>query len=265
MSIILGDCIQEMSKLPSQSIDMILTDLPYGTSACSWDTVIPFQPMWEQFKRLIKDNGAIVLTASQPFTSALVMSNLDMFRYSMVWEKDRPSDFGNANIKPMRYHEDICIFYKHTPPYTKHFKKRNGSGSERVKYPCKNGIHEGRKNEHRYGCKEQVKTYDEEKINGTVISIPIEIRVTGQHPTQKPVALFEYLIETYTLEGATILDCCAGSGTVAVACIKLNRNYIVIEKEEKYIQMIKERVSKTTVPLFALNANQKSSNEVEQK
>lgn len=236
-----------MPKIPDGSVDMILCDLPYGTTACKWDVIIPFESLWKEYERIIKDNGAIILTASQPFTTMLIMSNMELFKYTMVWVKDRPSDFGNANIKPMYYHEDVCVFYKSTPPYNKQFIKRSGSGSQRMKYPVNIGVQEGHQNEHGYGTKPMKKKYKEDglKICGTVITIPIERRVSGQHPTQKPVALFEHLIKTYTNENELILDNCIGSGTTAVACINTNRNFIGIELDEEYHKMAVDRVSKT--------------------
>jgi site-specific DNA-methyltransferase (adenine-specific) len=230
--VICGDCLIEMQKIPDKSIDMILCDLPYGTTACKWDTIIPFEPLWEQYKRIIKDNGAIVLTASQPFTSALVMSNIKMFKYEWVWDKTRGVDFLNANIKPLGSHENIVVFYKSKPTYnpqhwfSKPYKKTpNGTLSDN------------------YGDRG---TAYSESIDGkrkplTIISIPRDgDRV---HPTQKPVALFEYLIKTYTNEGDLVLDNCAGSGTTGVACKNLNRNYILIEKEKEYIDIINKRLS----------------------
>lgn len=242
--IIQGDCLEEMGKLPDKSIDMVLCDLPYGTTACKWDHVIPFEPLWKEYKRLIKDRGAIVLTASQPFTSALVMSNPGMFRYELVWEKDRPSDFGNANIKPMRYHENILIFYFNTPIYNKSYVERSGSGAARCGYIVKNGVHDGHQNDHKYGTKPQEKFYsEEEKIAGSIIKIPIECRKTGQHPTQKPVALFEYLIKTYTNEGDLVLDNCIGSGTTAVAAKRTGRHFIGIELSEEYCEIARKRIA----------------------
>jgi site-specific DNA-methyltransferase (adenine-specific) len=252
--IIHGDCLDIMPTLADKSVDMILCDLPYGTTACKWDTIIPFEPLWAQYKRLIKDNGAIVLTASQPFTSALVMSNQAMFRYEMVWEKDRPSDFGNVNIKPMRYHENILIFYTNTPQYNKSYVERSAGGQARNCYVVKNGVREGHSNEHQYGTKPQEKFYPKtKKVAGSVIKIPIECRKTGQHPTQKPVAMFEYLIKTYTNEGDTVLDNCAGSFTTAIACINTNRKYICIEKDEKYFEIGKNRIVNHQPLLQAVN------------
>ena len=230
--IIHGDCLEVMPTLPDKSIDMILCDLPYGTTACKWDTVIPFEPLWLQYKRLIKDNGAIVLTASQPFASALIMSNPDMFKYEWIWDKRLPSGFQVAKYRPMQRHENIIVFATGTPNYNPIMteqKPRTGkvyskSDSSPLKYD--DGI---------------LKNYD--KKNPQSI-IEFYKRDAGMlHPTQKPVALFGYLIETYTNEGETVLDNCAGSGTTAIACLNTNRNYILIEKEKEYIDIINNRIA----------------------
>jgi len=220
-----------MPKLADKSIDMILCDLPYGTTSCRWDTIIPFEPLWEQYKRIIKDNGAIVLTASQPFTSALVMSNIKMFKYEWIWEKTIASNFMLSKKQPQKKHENILVFYKNQPsinlqmetgkPYSDNIRKRTVGihNSETIKKAIEN---KGT----RYPSTVQ-------KINS--IS-------QGLHPTQKPVALFEYLIKTYTHEGDLVLDNCAGSGTTGVACKNLNRNFILIEKEQEYIDIINKRL-----------------------
>ena len=233
MELIQGDCLEIMPSIPDKSIDMILCDLPYGTTACKWDTVIPFEPLWEQYKRIIKDNGAIVLTASQPFTSALVMSNPKMFKYCWVWIKTKASGHLDAKNKPMKKHEDILVFgNKGFPNY----------------YP--QGLIDG---EFKTGRNVDMKgrVYSQYKNHGTskkgnypktTLEIANPSNKGNLHPTQKPVALFEYLIKTYTNEGDLVLDNCAGSGTTGVACKNLNRNYILIEKEPKYIDIIKKRI-----------------------
>jgi site-specific DNA-methyltransferase (adenine-specific) len=228
--VICGDCLEVMKDIPDKSIDMILCDLPYGTTACKWDVVIPFEPLWEQYKRIIKDNGAIVLTASQPFTSALVMSNIKMFKYEWIWVKSRPNGFLDANRKPMKKHENILVFYDKLPIY-------NPQGIILKDKPNKNtGV------ENVYG---KVKKGYEGKV--TYTNYPNSIldfasNTNEFHPTQKPVALFEYLIKTYTNEGDLVLDNCAGSGTTGVACKNTNRNYILIEKEPEYIDIINKRL-----------------------
>lgn len=229
-----GDCLELMKIIPDGSIDMILCDLPYGTTQNKWDTIIPFEPLWENYKRIIKDNGVIVLTASQPFTSSLIMSNPKMFRYDMVWHKPLGSGFLNAKKMPLRNHESIIIFYKKLPTYNPIMRK----GVMRTKGRKKDWSSEN------YGTyKPQQQTSDTYYPN-SILSISNSDRNTN-HPTQKPVALFEYLIKTYTNEGDTVLDNCAGSGTTAEACINTNRNYILMEQEQKYIDIIKTRLNIT--------------------
>lgn len=241
---ILGDCLEEMPKIPDKSIDMILCDLPYGTTACKWDTIIPFEPLWAQYKRIIKENGAIVLTASQPFTSALVMSNPKMFKYELIWDKNYGGAPGTAKYRPMPSHESILIFGNGKLTY--HAQMREGKpykdkrSGERAKI---NG------NEHKLGYKNN---FD---ITNAGIRFPLSVvkiqkfNEKGQHPTQKPVALFEYLIKTYTNEGDTILDNCAGSGTTAIAARNLNRNFILIEKEPEYFEIINRRLNQVATAI----------------
>lgn len=239
-----GDCLEIMPTLPDKSIDMVLCDLPYGTTACKWDTIIPFEPLWLQYKRLIKDNGVIVLTASQPFTSALVMSNPVWFKYEWIWYKNQPSGFALANKQPMKTHENILVFYNQQPKYNKQLtfsritdrqlnkKNKRGTGKE-------NGA---------YGNLSNTDFRDavlSENVNPrSVLEFNIEARSKGTlHPTQKPVSLFEYLIKTYTNEGDTVLDNCAGSGTTGVACFNVNRWFILIEKNAGYCEIIRQRLA----------------------
>ena len=229
--VICGDCLEAMKDIPDKSIDMILCDLPYGTTACKWDTIIPFEPLWEQYKRIIKDNGAIVLTASQPFTSALVMSNIKWFKYCWYWDKVRGSNFATVNIRPFNSCEEIAVFYNKQPTY----KPQKEIGKP---YKQKQGY---------VGEAKQTGLNKKEVITiNTGDRFPLSIlrfsKQNGIHPTQKPVALFEYLIKTYTNEGDLVLDNCAGSGTTGVACKKLNRNYILIEKEPEYCKIAEERL-----------------------
>jgi site-specific DNA-methyltransferase (adenine-specific) len=244
-----GDCLELMKDIPNGSIDMILCDLPYGTTACKWDTVIPFDELWKQYKRIVKDNGVIVLTASQPFTSSLVMSNPDMFKYELIWEKSNPTGMIMANIRPMKYHENIAIFYSKQPTYNKQMMERtnktvasmiknNNNFSSSNSDSCLSGKIEY--------TKISAKQYEPNLKNpSSIIKInsirPISKEYSG-HPTQKPVALFEYLIKTYTNEGDLVLDNCAGSGTTAIACLNTNRQFIVMEKEQNYYDIILKRV-----------------------
>lgn len=239
--IICGDCLELMPSIPDKSIDMILCDLPYGTTACKWDQVIPFEPLWKEYKRLIKDRGAIVLTASQPFTSALVMSNPGMFKYSWIWKKSQGTNFINVQNAPMKYHEDILVFSNGTIA--------NCSASRMVYFP-QNVRPSTRKR----------KNYDQtgttlgnrpsrqggfiQKYEGYPTSI-LEFPNDGDktHPTAKPVALFEYLIKTYTNEGDLVLDNCIGSGTTAIAAQNAGRHFIGIEKEPKYVEIARERIA----------------------
>jgi len=226
-----GDCLDIMPLIPDKSIDMILADLPYGTTACKWDTIIPFEPLWKQYKRIIKDNGAIVLTASQPFTSALVMSNPDWFKYEWIWEKSHPTGFASSKYNPLKYHESVLIFCEgktvYNPQMTK--GKPNHSMGKIV-----NG---GQiKSESQVNITAIQSQQSENKFPKSVqkFSNP---RFKGMHPTQKPVALFEYLIKTYTNENDLVLDNTMGSGTTCLAAKELNRKFIGIEKEPKYYEI----------------------------
>ena len=248
--ILLGDCLELMKDIPNGSIDMILCDLPYGTTACKWDTIIPFDKLWGQYERIIKPNGAIVLTASQPFTSALVMSNINLFKYELIWEKSNPTGMGQANKRPMKYHENICVFYKSQPTYNKQMIPRTDNT---VKSMIKNGgkfnvsnTMSGNQQSIAYKDINANRYSETEKNPSSVIKInsirPISKEYLG-HPTQKPIPLFENLIKTYTNEGDLVLDNCAGSGTTAIACLETNRKYIVIEKEEEYYKKGLKRIN----------------------
>jgi site-specific DNA-methyltransferase (adenine-specific) len=221
-----------MPMLADKSVDMILCDLPYGTTACKWDTIIPFEPLWKQYKRLIKDNGAIVLTASQPFTSALVMSNPVDFRYSMVWQKEQATNFMFLKKQIGKVHEDILIFYQAQPIYNPQMitgmKPSNTGSKNQVKSHFLNG-----------GTPKREGSTDRFPIS----ILKIDRNRDGLHPTQKPVALFEYLIRTYTNEGDTVLDNCAGSGTTGVACLNTGRKFILIEKDAGYCEIIRRRIA----------------------
>ena len=231
-----GDCLEIMPLIDDKSIDMILCDLPYGTTACKWDAVIPFKPLWEQYKRIIKDHGAIVLTASQPFTSALVMSNPGWFKYEWIWEKTIGTNFALVNKQPSKKHENVLIFYKKQPIYNPIMQVGKPYKDVRRKIERTVGVWGG-------------KTMDKKPINNEGFRYPSSVQSFSNgnnktvHPTQKPVALFEYLIRTYTNENNTVLDNCAGSGTTGVACKNLNRKFILIEKEEKYCQIAEKRIN----------------------
>lgn len=236
----LGDCLTLMKDLPDESIDMILCDLPYGTTSCKWDSVIPFDKLWAQYERLIKPNGAIVLTASQPFTSALVMSNIKLFKHEWIWVKNRGSNFASLKYQPMKEHESVLVFSKSTPKYTPILEARSEGGKSRSKYivkPSNTGKREA------YGGIEAKKDRELDpdlRQPKTLQKFNTEV---GLHPTQKPVALFEYLIKTYTDEGDLVLDNCAGSGTTGVACVNTGRCYLLMEKDPVYFQTIKDRLN----------------------
>jgi len=241
-----GDCLVEMNKIEDKSVDMILCDLPYGTTACKWDTIIPFDKLWEQYERIIKPNGAIVLTASQPFTSALVMSNPTLFKYQWVWVKSKKTGFTNGKNRPLSQHEDVLVFSKaNVANGSKIMMKYNPQGLQplgKVRKGDKNKSI-GDTNGQKYYRPSQSKDYVQEFTNypTTVLSVASEGKI--MHPTQKPLALMEYLIKTYTNEGETVLDNCMGSGTTGVACKKTGRHFIGIEKDEKYFEIAVSRVS----------------------
>jgi site-specific DNA-methyltransferase (adenine-specific) len=228
-----GDCLELMKDIPDGSVDMILCDLPYGTTACKWDSIIPFEPLWEQYNRIIKKHGAIVLTATQPFASALVMSNPKGFKHEWVWDKVRPSGFQVAKYKPMQRHENVLVFT---------------SKGERVNYfPIMELRDKPVKGRVASSSESSPLKYSDGKTRIYTHKNPQSIIVFSKpnrtiHPTQKPVALFEYLIKIYTKEGETVLDNCMGSGTTGVACKNLNRNFIGIELDEEYFKIAKERI-----------------------
>ncbi len=232
-----GDCLDWLPQVEDKSVDMILCDLPYGTTACKWDTIIPFEPLWEQYERIIKDNGAIVLTASQPFTSALVMSNPRIFKYEIIWDKVNISNPMLAKKQVLKSHENILVFYKKQPTYnpqmTRGVKwKRGGSGA---------------KNSESKFMQQNIKR--ECKDDETDLKYPKSIQVFSNanrtnkvHPTQKPIELMEWIVKTYTNENETVLDNCIGSGTTAVAAINTNRNFIGIEREWEYCEIANKRI-----------------------
>jgi site-specific DNA-methyltransferase (adenine-specific) len=230
--LLLGDCLDWMSKIPDKSIDMILCDLPYGTTACKWDTIIPFEPLWNQYKRIIKTNSVIVLTASQPFTSALIMSNPKLFKYCWVWDKKNISNPFLARYQPLKQHEDICVFggKNYYPIMEKREKPR--------KYKDKYG---GGESFNKKGTGEKEYTL-EEKYPKSILEFTNAEQKGKLHPTQKPVELFEYLLNTYSKENEIVLDNCAGASTTAIACKNLNRRWICIEKEQKYCEISKKRI-----------------------
>ena len=237
-----GDCLEVMKDIEDKSVDMILADLPYGTTACKWDTIIPFEPLWEQYKRIIKDNGAIVLTASQPFTSALVMSNPKMFKVAIVWNKKKAGNFVQGNIQPLKIHEDVLIFYSKQPTYNP--QKTLLDKPQKVRNGAKN--RQDRKEAGGFGGTViySDKFEADKKLPTTIVEISKDNYGKNVfHPTQKPVALFEYLIKTYTNEGDLVLDNCMGSGTTEKKKKNLNRNFIGIELDPDYFKIAEKRIN----------------------
>lgn len=234
---VLGDCLEVMKTIPDNYFDMILCDLPYGTTACKWDSIIPFDELWVQYNRICKIDGAIVLTASQPFTTKLIASNFENFKYLLIWDKIIPSGMTFAKYQPMRQHEDIAIFGNGKIKYNPQMILRDK--------PIKAGGMSKGEASSSVGFKSLKKTY--EYKNPTSILRFQKVRKGSLHPTQKPVELFEYLIKTYSNEGDVVLDNCAGSGTTAIACENTNRKWVCIEKEEKYANLAVERILKHKV------------------
>ena len=227
-----GDCLEIMKEIPDKSIDMILCDLPYGTTACKWDTIIPFEPLWELYERIIKDNGAIVLFAKQPFTTLLINSNIKKFKYSLIWKKDNHDNPLMAKRRFLNITEDICIFYKKQCTY-------NPQGIIKINKITKQGRGKSlsQKNERK-------SEYVQEYSNYPKNILEFKRDLPNIHPTQKPVALLEYLIKTYTNEGDLVLDNCMGSGSTGVACVNTNRSFIGIELDKEYFEIAKQRIEK---------------------
>lgn len=233
-----GDCLEVMKDIEEKSIDMILCDLPYGTTACKWDCVIPFEPLWEQYNRIIKDNGAILLFGSEPFSSFLRMSNLKMYKYDWIWDKKTGLGFLDSKYRPLKQHEIISVFGKGGVS--------NGSKIQMKYYP-QGLIKTTKKNSNSKSNILNSEPKQRKELNTEYTNYPKTIitfsRVSGLHPTQKPVDLLEYLIKTYTLENETVLDNCMGSGSTGVACINTNRNFIGIEKDDRYFEIAKNRIT----------------------
>jgi site-specific DNA-methyltransferase (adenine-specific) len=239
MNLMLGDCLERMKEIPDGSVDMILADPPYGTTNCKWDSVIPLELMWEQLKRVIKPNKAIVLFGSQPFTSLLVASNLKMFKHEVIWFKNTPTGMAQASYSPMKYHENILVFSEgKIGIFNKQMGDREGAGKD-----CYNYEHYCGESNH-VKMQKVKKFYDPKLVNPSSVLLfkTVPNRAGKLHPTQKPVALMEYLIKTYTQEDETVLDFTMGSGTTGVACKNLNRKFIGIEKDAGYFEIAKQRL-----------------------
>jgi site-specific DNA-methyltransferase (adenine-specific) len=237
-----GDCLDVLPLIPDGAVDAVICDPPYGTTACKWDSIIPFVPMWAQLKRIIKPNGAIVMTASQPFTSALIMSNLEAFRHEWIWVKNRGSNFATLKTNPFKEHENILVFSKERINFYPVFQERSKEGATRVKYG-----YNGRAGGAAIGGKMSHDKADRKKLRNPSSVQKFNTEV-GLHPTQKPVALMEYLIQTYTNGGDTVLDFAMGSGTTGVACKNLGRNFIGIEKDDKYFPLAVKRIGAAHKP-----------------
>lgn len=243
----LGDCLDLMPSIPSKSVDMILCDLPYGTTACEWDSIIDMGRLWAEYERVIKDNGAIVLTACNEFTFALYNSNPKIFKYRWIWKKSLATGFLLAKKQPMRDFEDVLVFYKKQPTYNPISFRKGKGGKREWQNTSIVSI---------YDFKQSQCQIHEERRPTTVLEFQSAnngstIGGSSIHPTQKPVALFEYLIKTYTNEGELVLDNCSGSGTTAIACMNANRRFICIERDENYHRKSIERISNHE-PLFHL-------------
>lgn len=238
-----GDCLEILPRIPDRSIDFICCDLPYGILACKWDSQIPLQPLWEQYERVIRDDGAIALFATQPFTTTLIASRIDLYRYSWVWIKEKGSNFQLANIQPLKRTEDICIFSKAKAANGAKPPMRYFPQLEERDIPLKygGGRHVGGELLHKHSMKELNKTYTTRHPTN-ILCFTKNYGQENYHPTQKPTDLLKYLIKTYTQEGETILDNCMGSGSTGVACVETNRNFIGIEQDRRYVEIAQRRI-----------------------
>ena len=239
-----GDCLELMANMQDKSVDMILCDLPYGTTRNRWDSVISFDSLWAQYERIIKDNGCIALFADGMFMSDLMQSNKKMWRYNLVWDKKLTSGFLNANKMPLRSHEEICIFYKKLPTYNPQFttgQPLHGMGTKFSQSKSKNNNYGSFNSCNNPSAK---RAGDTKKYPKSIIKFPRQASCTMVHPTQKPVELLEWLIKTYTNEGELILDNCMGSGSTGVACVKTRRHFIGMEKYKNNFDIATERISK---------------------
>ena len=242
--IICGDCIEVMKEIPDDSIDAVITDPPYGTTACKWDSIIPLEPMWKQLKRVIKPNGAIVLFGSEPFSSVLRMSNIKNFKYDWVWKKSRCGNFQIAKYQPLKYTEMISVFSNDTHKYYPIFEEASESTKNRRNYKM-GGVTKGLKHMSSGEYKSELLHGKDRKNPSNIIDIK-SVHTKFVHPTQKPVALMVYLIKTYTNKGETVLDFAMGSGTTGVACVMNDRHYVMIEQSEEYCEVARQRIKDAT-------------------
>ena len=233
-----GDCLELMKNIPDKSIDCIITDLPYSqTSRNKWDNIIPFEPLWTQYKRITKDNAAIVLFANGMFTAELMMSNKEMWKYNLIWEKTQPTGFLNSKKMPLRSHEDICVFYRKQPTYNPQMTDGH------VRKVSKAQHHVTAKETNDYGKYNFVDYDSTKRYPKSVWTFAKDTQKHALHPTQKPLALIEELVKTYTNQGDIVLDSCAGSNTTGLACKNLNRRYIGIELDKNYFEIGKQRIN----------------------
>ena len=240
MQLFQGDCLQILPSIPDSSVDLILVDPPYGSTRCAWDIVIPFDALWQQYQRVIKENGAILIFASEPFASHLRLSNLEWYKYDLYWKKEKPTNFMNLKKRAGKLTENICVFYKNQPTYNPQMVKHEGKlvkNSPKAKFNSEVSSKWDRRitpyvdTGYRYPC--DILEFRREKLGSTL------------HPTQKPLALIEYLVKTYSNEGDVILDSCMGSGTTGVATKRLQRDFIGIELNEKYFEIAKKRIDES--------------------
>jgi DNA modification methylase len=240
IELINGDCLIEMQNIPTKSIDLVLCDLPYNTTNCKWDALIPFEPLWNEYKRVIKDNGAILLFSSQPFTSALIMSQPKLFKYEWIWIKNRCTKFVQAHRMPMKKQENICVFYKKTPTY-------NAQGLQPLNKTVKPS--KSQLKEDRFVKQENTNEYVQAFTNYPNDLLYFDLDPKGQHPTAKPVALLEYLIKTYTNENETVLDNTFGSCSTGVACLNTGRKFIGMEMNDVFFNIGVDRINKRLTEL----------------
>jgi DNA modification methylase len=234
MQLIHGDCLEKMKDIPDKSIDMILCDLPYGTTKCKWDIVIPFDKLWEQYNRIIKDKGAILLFGSEPFSSKLRISNLRMYKYDWIWKKTKAQGFLNSKKMPLNDYENICVFYKRLPVYNPQgIIYGNFQNDRKSKY---------NKGEDIYGKEKEFGISHMSNFPKQIIEFSNPSGKGQLHPTQKPIKLLEYLLMTYSLENETVLDNCMGSGSTGIACVNTKRNFIGIEKDAHYFEIARNRI-----------------------
>ena len=233
-----GDCLVEMNKIEDKSVDLILCDLPYGSTQCSWDSIIPFDKLWEQYNRVLKDTGIVVLFSSGLFTIDLINSNRKDFKYKLIWKKNVPTGMSSAKYRPMKYYEEICVFYKKKGTYNPQMKPREGVGKA-----CYNYDHYCGDSNH-VSYEKVKKRYDPDWVQPSdILEFNVVPNRNGKvHPTQKPIELLEWLIKTYSNENDLVLDNTMGSGSTGVACINLSRNFIGIEMDETYFKISEQRI-----------------------